>query len=56
MDAHALYSATDEGKTGLDVLQLTTHQAEALRVVGDAVAWRANKEHEEAQKAAARGR
>jgi hypothetical protein len=55
MDAHALYSATDEGKPGLAVMDLTTHQAAALRVVGNAVSWRMEKEAEERAKAAKRG-
>jgi hypothetical protein len=48
MDAHALYTATDDGKPGLSIMDLTTRQAQALRVVGSAVAYR----HEEAIKKA----
>ncbi len=50
VDAHALYQATDEGKPGLDVLELTTRQAEALRTVGAAVGWRMEQEREERER------
>lgn len=52
MDAHSLYYATDEGKAGVDVLSLTTRQAEALRVVGSAVAWKREQDQQQREREA----
>ncbi len=56
MDAHQLYAATDEGKAGTGILDLTTRQASALRVVGDAVAWRMDEEMKERERKSKQGR
>lgn len=52
---HALYAATDEGKSGVDVLSLDTRQAESLRVIGDAVGYRREQEREQREREAKRG-